>query len=296
MHEDTSTPAPARPGASLVCGVIAAAGAAAMGLAIPTLHDLLESSQGHETLIAWVLLGLAVMGTLLCAYLALVWGLAVMILLAGPASRTGAAVLVMLRVLAPRLARRLVGGAAVATATTALTLAPGLAAQGSLSTGPDLEPAPLTQSAELDAGGTEPADTAAEASAPEGGAAERPDTSPRLPPLGWDGDPGTSPAGAASGGSDVASGSGTSGPSTGAPTSRGPAQLPVRTVVVDRGDSLWSISDELLGPAPSDPEDIAAAWPLLHEANRDLLGEDPDLLEPGQELTVPSALTPQDTP
>jgi nucleoid-associated protein YgaU len=46
----------------------------------------------------------------------------------------------------------------------------------------------------------------------------------------------------------------------------------------------------VLGPAPDDPSLPALSWPLLHEANRDVIGEDPDLLLPGQVLTVPAGL------
>jgi nucleoid-associated protein YgaU len=61
-------------------------------------------------------------------------------------------------------------------------------------------------------------------------------------------------------------------------------------VVVRPGGTLWSITDDVLGPAPDDPSLPALSWPLLHEANRDVIGEDPDLLLPGQVLTVPAGL------
>ncbi len=64
-----------------------------------------------------------------------------------------------------------------------------------------------------------------------------------------------------------------------------------RSIVVDPGDSLWSITDDLLGSA-SDTE-IARAWPALYEANRDLVGHDPNLIHPGQKLVVPTVLEEQ---
>ncbi|MDQ2624591.1 MAG: hypothetical protein M3Y20_05465 [Actinomycetota bacterium] len=64
-----------------------------------------------------------------------------------------------------------------------------------------------------------------------------------------------------------------------------------RTVVVDAGDSLWSLTSALLGEA-SDAE-VAAAWPALYEENRELVGDEPDLIYPGQELTVPTILEEQ---
>lgn len=60
------------------------------------------------------------------------------------------------------------------------------------------------------------------------------------------------------------------------------------TVTVRSGESLWSISQELLGPGASD-EEIAAAWPQLWAANGDRI-VDPDLLRPGTVLHLPSAL------
>jgi resuscitation-promoting factor RpfA len=303
MHDDISTPTPARPGTSLLSALIAAAGTAAMGAALSTLHASARSGHGEEALIAWVLLGLAGLGALLCLHLTLTWTLATLVLVVGPASRTGIALLAPLRILAPRLARRLATGAAVATAATALTLTSGLAAEGPSAPAPAPDTAAVAQTAELSSAEAPPTDPAPEAAAP-GAAGEGPGhsgTAP-LPSLGWDGStapattgpaPTTSTAAPGSAGSD---GSGDSGGSGGSASTRAP-ETPQRTVVVLPGDSLWSISDELLGPAASDPAEIAVVWPILHDANRDLIGEDPDLLRPGQELTVPTALTTsQDRP
>lgn len=57
-------------------------------------------------------------------------------------------------------------------------------------------------------------------------------------------------------------------------------------VVVHRGDSLWSIAAAHLGPDPDDAE-VARAWPRWFEANRHVIGDDPDHLLPGQVLRVP---------
>lgn len=74
---------------------------------------------------------------------------------------------------------------------------------------------------------------------------------------------------------------GTDGPGRG-------ARQEARTVVVAPGDSLWSITAELL--RTEDAATIAASWPHLYEANREVVGEDPDLVHPGQELLVPRIL------
>lgn len=57
-------------------------------------------------------------------------------------------------------------------------------------------------------------------------------------------------------------------------------------VVVEQGDSLWSIAAAHL-PAGASDAAIAAAWPHWYEANRTLIGADPDVLLVGQSLEVP---------
>lgn len=56
--------------------------------------------------------------------------------------------------------------------------------------------------------------------------------------------------------------------------------------VVRPGDSLWRIAG-MLRPGAGAAE-IAEAWPLLWNANRTTIGEDPGLLRPGAELVVPT--------
>ena len=67
-----------------------------------------------------------------------------------------------------------------------------------------------------------------------------------------------------------------------------PRRTPAAEVVVLRGDSLWSIVARHLGPEASDAE-VAAQWPRWHAANRSVIGDDPDLLLPGQVLRAPHA-------
>jgi hypothetical protein len=59
-------------------------------------------------------------------------------------------------------------------------------------------------------------------------------------------------------------------------------------VVVQRGDSLWSIARQHLGPAATDAE-VALAWPRWYATNRDVVGPDPNLLRPGQLLRAPGS-------
>lgn len=58
-------------------------------------------------------------------------------------------------------------------------------------------------------------------------------------------------------------------------------------VVVRRGDTLWGIAARHLGPQATDA-DVAQAWPRWYAANRHLIGSDPGLLLPGQELVPPT--------
>ncbi len=58
-------------------------------------------------------------------------------------------------------------------------------------------------------------------------------------------------------------------------------------VVVRRGDSLWAIAARVLGPAASDAE-IAATWPRWFDANRGVIGPDPDVITPGTVLRPPA--------
>ncbi len=59
------------------------------------------------------------------------------------------------------------------------------------------------------------------------------------------------------------------------------------THVVVPGDSLWSIAAHRLGAGASDAA-VAAEWPRWYAANADVIGGDPDLVLPGQELVVPT--------
>ena len=69
-----------------------------------------------------------------------------------------------------------------------------------------------------------------------------------------------------------------------------PAAEPVApsaaTVLVAPGDTLWGLAADRLGPDASDQQ-TAAAWPELYALNRDLIGPDPGLIEPGQRLVLP---------
>jgi nucleoid-associated protein YgaU len=59
--------------------------------------------------------------------------------------------------------------------------------------------------------------------------------------------------------------------------------------VVVKGDSLWGIARSVLsgsGPEPAGAS-ISELWKSIYELNRDLIGDDPNLIHPGQILQLP---------
>ncbi|GAB3532892.1 LysM peptidoglycan-binding domain-containing protein [Arthrobacter tecti] len=67
----------------------------------------------------------------------------------------------------------------------------------------------------------------------------------------------------------------------------GPSSANTAEVIVQPGDSLWSIAAKHLGPTASEAE-VAKAWPQWFAANKQVIGEQPDLLLPGQVLYAPT--------
>ena len=65
----------------------------------------------------------------------------------------------------------------------------------------------------------------------------------------------------------------------------------VSSHTVERGDSLWRIarSTLLARGLPASGTDVAAFWPRIYEANREVIGDDPHMIHPGQVLTLPQA-------
>lgn len=57
-------------------------------------------------------------------------------------------------------------------------------------------------------------------------------------------------------------------------------------VMVQAGDSLWRLAEDRLAPEAS-PREIAAAVTAWYRANRQTIGADPDLIQPGQRLLAP---------
>lgn len=64
------------------------------------------------------------------------------------------------------------------------------------------------------------------------------------------------------------------------------------TVVVQDGDTLWAIAQRQLGAASDDA--VGRACARLYDLNRAVIGDDPDLIHPGQLLRLPD-LTQEDS-
>ena len=61
--------------------------------------------------------------------------------------------------------------------------------------------------------------------------------------------------------------------------------------VVRPGESLWSVAEQVSRPGA----DLDAAWRAIWDANREVVGDDPDLILPGQRLRLPATDTRTDT-
>lgn len=97
--------------------------------------------------------------------------------------------------------------------------------------------------------------------------------------------PTTAGGAAATPGAASPTASATASPATDA---RAPAPAGPTSHVVVAGESLWAVAAAHLGPTATDA-DIAAEWPRWYAANAAVVGDDPDLVLPGQVLHAPSA-------
>ena len=65
-----------------------------------------------------------------------------------------------------------------------------------------------------------------------------------------------------------------------------PAPAPAHSVVVRRGDTLWALARRDLGPRAGNAA-VAGRWHAIYALNRGLVGADPDVIHPGQQLRLP---------
>jgi nucleoid-associated protein YgaU len=64
-----------------------------------------------------------------------------------------------------------------------------------------------------------------------------------------------------------------------------------RTVRVVPGDTLWALALSDL-PDGASPAEVDERWRTIHAANHGVIGSDPDLILPGQELRLPPGPPP----
>jgi nucleoid-associated protein YgaU len=58
------------------------------------------------------------------------------------------------------------------------------------------------------------------------------------------------------------------------------------------GDTLWGIAKHILGGGGTQPTgaEIASGWKSIYAANPDVVGDDPNLILPGQVLKIPGGI------
>ncbi|MFT4189090.1 MAG: LysM domain-containing protein, partial [Aeromicrobium sp.] len=72
------------------------------------------------------------------------------------------------------------------------------------------------------------------------------------------------------------------------PPQASPAPTDAATVTVRPGDCLWLIARDH-APAGADDAEVARLTAAWHQANRAVIGADPNAIHPGQTLTAPTA-------
>lgn len=334
MTAPTPSPAPSRASCTearvLLLRAIPAAGLAGAGVVVTRHLAALLPAVGPEAVLVLFQLALAVLITVIAAYLTLVWTLAAAALTLGTDRGLGRAVLGALRVIAPSTARRIVLGAATATVLGSMAGAPALAVPSAppvspLSavgiSAPELpRPAAAASTrwsasiAETDAGSRLSSTTLSGRIAHELGEAPQ----ERSPEQGRDTETPQAtqtPQGAEeTTATEDAEGSappiGWTTPDPAEDTAAGPvtpAASPPKQghesthstappeqapviIVVRRGDTLWQIAEHALGPGADDPAAVARAVHRIHTRNLDEIGPDPDHIEPGQRLVLPQDL------
>ncbi|TKV61507.1 LysM peptidoglycan-binding domain-containing protein [Nakamurella flava] len=285
----------------LLLGVLLAGLTGLLALLPPPTAVLTLTGTGTRGLDAAVLAGASVLVWALSAWVATVALVAAIGVLPGVGGQAARA---LLRVIAPRVALRLVAAAvgASALASTTACAAPIFAepAQAAIST--TSTPAAALPTSTAIAGPTASAtlpSSAVPASTTVPFAMDWPESTPtdsvvldiQWPDTEVDGPTVTtavaSPAPTAAPGHSgpaAAAEPETSAPLSSAPTTGQAAE----EVTVRPGDTLWSLAQRSL-PADADDAAVDTAWRQWFAANRNVIGDNPDRLEPGQILLAPSA-------
>ncbi len=278
-----------------------------LALLPPPTAVLTLTDTGTRGLDAAVLAGTSVLVWALTAWVttvALVAAIGVLPGVGGQAARA------LLRVIAPRIALRLVAAAvgASALASTTACAAPIFAEPAQASVSTTSTPAAALPASTAVATPTDITSPAASATLPSSAvpasttvpfALDWPESTPtdsvvldiQWPDAEVDGPTVTtsvaSPAPAAAPGDNgpaAAAEPETSAPLSSAPTTGQAAE----EITVRPGDTLWSLAQRSL-PADADDAAVDAAWRQWFAVNRNVIGDNPDRLEPGQILLAPSA-------
>jgi nucleoid-associated protein YgaU len=61
-----------------------------------------------------------------------------------------------------------------------------------------------------------------------------------------------------------------------------------RSYVIQPGDTLWDVAEAHISPSQRSPSRIDRYWRQVYLANRDVLGDDPDLIRPGARVVLPA--------
>jgi len=204
------------------------------------------------------------------AWLVLGWLLIALVLVAAAAApgRTGDLAATLSRVLVPLATRRVLAAALGATLLTGITSGTATAAPG-----PGAPPPTAIGALDLDwpsRSAASPTESSAAPSVPT--PAPRADSTPSP----------TASAAPVTPGGDA----GPSGPAEVVPPAGSPGGADDTEVVVQRGDTLWSIAARHLGSSATEDQ-ISHEWPRWWSANQQIVGRDPDLIKPGQRLTPP---------
>ncbi|MCG7426884.1 LysM peptidoglycan-binding domain-containing protein [Helcobacillus sp. ACRRO] len=304
--------------------IAASAGAAVLSVSSTVFAlaqgALVAESDRIQQLTAGLLAAAAAALGVCAAYLALVWALIAVTRVFGTGSAAGRISFGALRVIAPRLAKTVVGsglaaGSVVAFSVSAVAAEPAPAPSGGFGWSTSSEQSAADDSAD---GSAEDGDLNADdleigwapqhdsASAPPDAPADAPPPAPAPArdapePASDEPAPSTDEPARAPEDPTPATEAPTPAPDEPAPASesRTPAPAsdapaPGTTATVRPGDSLWQIASHTLGPS-ADDADIAALVEQI-AADPENRIEDPDLIHPGDELHIPSAAAPTITP
>lgn len=75
-----------------------------------------------------------------------------------------------------------------------------------------------------------------------------------------------------------------------------PAEESCSEIIVEAGDSLWSLAEEHQAPHIINDDTTTRTWRAIYEANKERVGPNPDLIHPGLSLCIPDSLPDSSVP